>query len=54
MKKTGPAISADPVFLIINHICHLLMRRIHPVKTLIYKQIDKSFGNKSLRSILLF
>ena len=53
MKKTGPAISADPVFLIINHICHL-MRRIHPVKTLIYEQIDKSFGNKSLRSILLF
>lgn len=36
MKKTGPAISADPVFLIINQICHL-MRRIHPVKTLIYE-----------------
>ena len=53
MKKTGPAISADPVFLIINHVCHL-MRRIHPVKTLIYEQIDKSFGNKSLRPILLF
>lgn len=53
MKKTGPAISAGPVLLIINHVCHL-MRRIHPVKTLIYEQIDKSFGNKSLRSILLF
>ena len=53
MKKAGPAISADPVFLIINHVCHL-MRIFHRVKTLIYEQIDKSFGNKSLRFILVF